>query len=179
MLIEPVDDEQLAPEVKAIFDAVRDQYGLVPNILRTMAHNPELLTAFVPLWAEVYRSPAIGARLRALAALGTAKAQQCTYCMAHMTASARQAGLSEEEIGAIGVDSAAFAAREALVLEVAEELTRDPDGVTDDLRARLRASFDDSEIVNIILAVGMYNLTSRFLKALSIEVEDVLVKGAR
>ncbi|MFD0391942.1 carboxymuconolactone decarboxylase family protein [Streptomyces nogalater] len=78
------------------------EYGFVPNILRAMAHCPDLLQAFVPFWAQVYSSPVIGSRLRALAALGTAKAQECTYCIAHMSASARRAGMDENEIRAIG-----------------------------------------------------------------------------
>lgn len=177
-------DADLPEGLAPLFEAVRAEYGFVPNILRALAHCPDLTSAFVPLWAEVYRSPTIGPRLRALAALGTATTQEsrspgvqeCTYCIAHMSASARRAGIGEMQIGAIG-DAIAVAEvfddGEALVLEVADALTRDPDGVTEDLRARLRARFSEAEIVNIVLAVGMYNLTSRFLKALEIGVEDV------
>lgn len=176
MLIDPVGDASAAPDVHAIFEQVAQEYGFVPNILRTMAHCPDLLTSFVPLWAQIYSSPTIGARLRALSALGTAKAQECNYCVAHMTASAQRAGLDDREILAIGnavAEPDMFDQREALVLELAEALTQDPDGTTDDLRARLKETFTDSEIVNIVLAIGMYNLTSRFLKALSINVEEI------
>lgn len=175
-LVELKNDEQVSEDLGDLFEMVAREYGFVPNILRAMAHCPDMVTAFVPLWAQVYRSPAIGERWRALAALGTAKAQQCTYCVAHMSASARRAGLGEPEIGAVGdavVEKSVFDAKEALILEVAEALTRDPDGVGDDLRSRLREQFGEGEIVNIVLAIGMYNLTSRFLKALSIDVEDV------
>ncbi|WP_239340420.1 carboxymuconolactone decarboxylase family protein [Frankia sp. CiP3] len=164
------------PEVEPIFGAVAEQYGFVPNILRALGLCPDLLAAFVPFWAQVYSSPTIGPRLRALAALGTAKAQDCTYCVAHMTASARRAGVAEQEICAIGnpVDEkAVFDPREALILELADTLTRDADGTTDQMRARLREHFTDSEIVNIVVAIGTYNFTSRVLKSLSIEVEDV------
>ncbi|MFD0391943.1 carboxymuconolactone decarboxylase family protein [Streptomyces nogalater] len=65
---------------------------------------------------------------------------------------------------------------ESLILELADALTKDPDGTTDELRERLRSTFSESEIVNIVLAIGTYNLTSRFLKALSIDVEDVFAE---
>lgn len=178
--VELLEIDTVTPEIAALFGAVEQEYGFVPNILRAMAHCPDLVTAFVPLWAQVYRSPTIGPRLRALAALGTAKAQDCTYCVAHMTASARRAGLVEEEIVTVGDaagERAVFDRPEAVVLELADTLTRDPDGVTEELRERLAAAFRPEEIVNIVLAVGMYNLTSRFLKALSIEVEGT-VAGA-
>jgi uncharacterized peroxidase-related enzyme len=175
-LIDLVEREQASPEVAAMFDLVAAEYGFVPNILRAMAHCPDLLTTFVPFWGQVYHSPTIGARLRALAALGTAKAQECTYCMAHMTASARKAGLAAQEINAVGdraTESQTFTNQETLILSLADVLTRDPDGIGDKLRADIRAEFSDAEIVNIVLAIGMYNLTSRFLKALAVDVEDV------
>lgn len=175
-MVELLDSGDVAPEIVALFETVEKEYGFVPNILRAMAHCPDLVSVFVPLWARVYESPTIGPRLRALAALGTAKAQECNYCVAHMTASARRAGLAEEQIVAVGappVEQSVFDRREALILETADALTRDPDGVTDELRSRLGAEFGPDEIVNIVLAIGMYNLTSRFLKALSIEVESV------
>ncbi|OLR94847.1 carboxymuconolactone decarboxylase family protein [Actinokineospora bangkokensis] len=174
--VELLDDDSVPAPVRQVFDAVRAEYGFVPNILRAMANSPDLLAVFVPLWAQVYRSPAIGPRLRALAALGTAKAQDCTYCVAHMTASARRAGIAEHQIAVVGDlvgARSAFDDREALILETADALTRDPDGVTDELRARLTAEFGAAEVVTIVLAIGMYNLTSRFLKALSIDVEDL------
>ncbi len=175
-LVDLLDKNDAPPEAGAVFDAVAKEYGFVPNILRAMAHCPDLLTTFVPFWGQVYQSLTIGPRLRALAALGTAKAQECTYCMAHMTASARRAGVAEQEICAVGdvvAERNVFDEREALILELADSLTRDPDGTSDEMRARLRGAFSDSEIVNIVLAIGMYNLSSRFLKALSIDVEDV------
>jgi len=180
-LVELLDSDDVPPEVTDVFNAVAKEYGFVPNILRAMAHCPDLLQVFVPLWGQVYTSPAIGPRLRALAALGTAKAQDCTYCVAHMSASARRAGLAGEEIGAVGDASSEqgiFDEREALILELASRLTKDPDGTSDEIRARLRGKFTENEIVNIVLAIGMYNLTSRFLKALDIEVEDIFTTAS-
>ncbi|WP_322770458.1 carboxymuconolactone decarboxylase family protein [Frankia sp. Cr1] len=179
--VELLSEADAPPGVETIFSAVAEQYGFVPNILRALGNCPDLLVTFVPFWAQVYRSPTIGPRLRALAALGTAKAQDCTYCVAHMTASARRAGVIEQEICAIGnpVDEkAVFDPREALILELADTLTRDADGTTDELRARLRDYFTDNEIVNIVVAIGMYNFTSRVLKSLSIEVEDIFTVDA-
>lgn len=175
-LVKLLDSGDTEAGVAEIFELVATEYGFVPNILRAMAHCPDLLTVFVPLWGQVYSSPTIGPRLRALAALGTAKAQDCTYCIAHMSASAQRAGLGGDEIGAVGnaiSERSIFGQREALILELANDLTRDPDGVDDAMRARLKAEFTESEIVNIVLAIGMYNLTSRFLKALDVGVEDI------
>lgn len=180
-MVELLGDDAVPPDVAALFRAVETDYGFVPNILRALANTPQLVAAFLPLWAEVYRSPTIGARLRALAALGTARSLECSYCVAHMTRSGRRAGLVDGELDAIGSATAereTFDPREALILEVAAALTQDPDGVTEDMRARLSAQFAPAEIVNILMAIGLYNLTSRLLKSMQIRVEDVLLVGA-
>ncbi|MEM9489949.1 MAG: carboxymuconolactone decarboxylase family protein, partial [Myxococcota bacterium] len=175
-VVKLLNNDEVTPEVKELLGRVEAEYGFVPNILKAIAHCPELLTTFVPFWATVYRSPTIGAQLRALAALGTAKAQQCDYCLSHMTVSARRAGLSSDQIDAVGPDLAdlgvdLFDEREATLVEYADALTRDPKNVSAELKEKLKSKFSDAELVNITLAIGLYNLTSRFLNGLEVDVE--------
>ncbi|WP_437626763.1 carboxymuconolactone decarboxylase family protein [Sorangium sp. So ce1151] len=175
-------NDEVPPEAQALFARVEAEYGFVPNILKAIAHCPELLTTFVPFWATVYRSPTIGPKLRALAALGTAKAQQCDYCMSHMTVSARRAGYSPEQIQAIdpaGGMSGLFDERETAIVEYADALTLNPKEVPPELKRKLRALFTDAELVNITIAVGLYNLTSRFLNGLEVDVESIFDSGQR
>ncbi|HEU4727128.1 MAG TPA: carboxymuconolactone decarboxylase family protein [Kofleriaceae bacterium] len=172
--------DELPAEVGELFRRVEAEYGFVPNILKAMAHCPELVTTFVPFWATVYRSPTIGSKLRALAALGTASAQRCDYCMSHMTVSARRAGFTAEQIAAIGPgrrSAELFDEREAAVVEYADALTLHPKDVPANLKARLRKLFSDAELVNITVAIALYNLTSRFLNGLEVDVEALFDKA--
>jgi alkylhydroperoxidase family enzyme len=86
-----------------------------------------------------------------------------------------KAGLTGVEIAATTLDNcdALPNEREKLIVEYATTLTKDTNGVTDDLRARLKDQFNDAELVNLTLVIGLYNLTGRFLRSLNIEVEDV------
>lgn len=161
--------------VKRTFNTVELEYGFVPNILKAIGNCPELLTSFVPFWAKIYSSPYLSDRHRALAALGTANTYGCNYCMAHMTQSALRVGLTEEEILATGSDKGLgiLNEKESLIIEFSSSLTKSPEGVNDVLLSKMKESFNDSEIVNLTLIVGLYNLTGRFLKALRIDVEPV------
>jgi uncharacterized peroxidase-related enzyme len=173
--------DEVPSEVRELFRRVEAEYGFVPNILKAMAHCPELVTTFVPFWGTVYRSPTIGSKLRALSALGTASAQKCEYCMAHMTVSARRAGYSPDQIAAVGPGhrmTELFDEREAAVVEYADALTLHPKEVPGELKTKLRKLFSDAELVNITVAVALYNLTSRFLNGLEVDVE-ALFEGAR
>ena len=170
-----VQNVEATGKVEQVFNAVEQQYGFVPNILKAIANCPDLLATFAPFWGAIYTSPVISARDRAIAALATARSHNCNYCVSHMSASAMKAGMSGLEIAATtlaGCD-ALPSERDKLIVEYATTLTKDTGGVTDELRTRLKSEFSDAELVNLTLVIGLYNLTGRFLRALNIEVEDV------
>jgi uncharacterized peroxidase-related enzyme len=172
-----IEKHEAQSDTASILKMVEREYGLVPNILKAIANCPELLSSFVPFWAKLYISPSIGPRYRALAALGTAKAHDCKYCISHMSVSALKVGLTKHEIGAIGLSNSCqvLDEKEQLIVEYASVLTKDSGGVADELLARLKERFNDAELVNLTLLIGLYNLTGRFLKALRIDIEDVMV----
>jgi AhpD family alkylhydroperoxidase len=130
---------------------------------------------FTPFWGRVYESPRIGGKLRAISALGTAHSRRCGYCIAHMSESARRAGINDAELAAIAQGDAnkLLSTRERAALQYATELSGQSGEAHESIRI-LEGHFDDGEIVNITLAVGLYNLTSLFLQSLRIEVDDAL-----
>ncbi|MCV3216581.1 carboxymuconolactone decarboxylase family protein [Plectonema radiosum NIES-515] len=174
--IKLLEKHEVDNEAATILEMVERDYGLVPNILKAIANCPELLTSFVPFWAKLYISPSVGPRYRALAALGTAKAHDCKYCVSHMSASALKVGLTQLEINAIGLPSSneILNEKEQLIVEYAFVLTKDSGGVTDELLGKLKENFNDAELVNLTLLIGLYNLTGRFLKALRIDIEETM-----
>lgn len=174
-VVKLIEKQETQEDVSHIFEMVEKQYGFVPNILKAIANCPDLLKSFVPFWASVYFSPDVGQRYRALAALGTAKTHDCKYCVAHMSASAKKAGLTNAEIEATGsfINHSILTQKEELIIEFASILTKDSGGVSDELLARMKSHFNDSELVNLALIVGVYNLTGRFLKSLRIDIEDI------
>jgi uncharacterized peroxidase-related enzyme len=169
--------------VNSIFNRVQEEYGFVPNILKAIANCPELLESFVPFWSGIYLSSYLPERYRALAALGTANTHGCDYCVAHMSESALKAGLLDDEILSTNVNSNypnVLNEKESLIVRYASVLTENSGGVKDELLSDMKSHFSDSELVNLTLIIGLYNLTGRFLKALKIDVEPTftLVKNA-
>jgi alkylhydroperoxidase family enzyme len=58
--------------------------------------------------------------------------------------------------------------RERLAMEYAEQVTRDSNRVPDSLFERLRAAFNDSEIVELTFLIGLITLLNRFNNALQV-----------
>ena len=72
--------------------------------------------------------------------------------------------------------SSSFSPKEKAALEFAEKLTRKPQDVKDADIATLKKHFNDGEIVELTVLIGLINLTNRFTDPLGIDLEFPAVK---
>ena len=84
-----------------------------------------------------------------------------------------QAGASEAKIAEVtdAATSQLFGASEKAALEYAEAMTFTDRKVTDQLFARVRAHFTETQIVELTAAVALENFRSKFNVALGIEAQ--------
>ena len=61
---------------------------------------------------------------------------------------------------------------EKVTLEYAEQVTKDANGVTDELFERLKQHFNEGEIIELTLSIGMINLLNKFNDALQIRFRE-------
>lgn len=141
------------------------------NIYRAIAHTPDGLRQFMRLGSYILTRSSLDGRLREIAILRTGALNRCRYEVAHHIPIARAAGLSGAEVRAAveGVASA-FGERDAAVLQFATELTRDG-RVSAGTHDALRSLLSERELVDLALTVGYYNLVSRVLNGLEVDLE--------
>jgi alkylhydroperoxidase family enzyme len=84
-----------------------------------------------------------------------------------------QAGASDEKVRAVEAaeKSDLFSEPERAAIAYAEAMTVTGQRVSDALFARVRASFDDPQIVELTAAVALENFRSKFNVALGIEAQ--------
>ena len=90
------------------------------------------------------------------------------YCLhLHMDFGLR-AGLTHKQIDTLRYDPGGgeFTEKEQVVIEYADQVTRDAAGVSDELFARLRSHFDETQVVNLTLIISFLNVFSRYADAL-------------
>jgi len=90
-----------SPEVRAVYDDIMAtrQTGYINNFWKALAHDPATLTR---TWASIKQimSPgALDALTKEMIYVAVSVTNQCGYCIASHTASARKAGLTEEMFG--------------------------------------------------------------------------------
>jgi len=138
---------------------------------RAMAHRPEVLKNFPPLYSAVIGPGSVPRRTKVLVYLACSYANTCRFCVASNLPSARKSGITEDEIRALeSGNDAAFSAEERAAMAYARELTKTAHA--DNTTAELRAHFNDEQIVEITLVIGISNLTNRFNNGLNILPEE-------
>jgi alkylhydroperoxidase family enzyme len=79
MAIRPVEKGDAPEAVRTIYEAVEKNLGRVPNTFKMLAHRPEVLRAFLPLYNAVWAEGPLPQKLKALAAVRTSLLNGCAY----------------------------------------------------------------------------------------------------
>ncbi len=169
-IVSYVSNQDAAEKVKPVFEGMEKKLGVVPNVFRVMAHNPEMLEAFLGLNATLPKTQLNG-KLRELAYIKTSELNGCDYCLHHHRTLGKKAGLNDRQVAetAQGESSSAYDELERDVMRYAEEVTRHIN-VSDELFARLKKKLGDREIVELAMTVGIANFTNRVTETLRMEL---------
>ena len=138
--------------------------------LEAYAHAPRLMLGYGMLEQATAKLDRVEKRVKVLAELKAAALTQCEYCIDIGSQIARRAGVSEQQLLALGHyrDSDEFDELEKLVLDYAVGMSRTPVSVSDQLFSELRSRFDDAQLVELTNVIAVENMRGRFNLALDI-----------
>lgn len=156
------------------FRSARRMYGRPMEPTQVVAHHRPLLLGYgaVSLALDRY-ARTVKRSLKELAMLRAAQLIECEWCLDFGSMLAQKCDVPVEKLRDLAVwrDSPLFDPVERLVLEYAEAMTRTPASVSEELFASLREHFDERQMVELTLTIGLENLYSRTNQALGIESE--------
>lgn len=169
--IEYVDTRNADPRVRPIFEEYEARTGSVPNLIRALARDPELLNALLPLFRHVYGVSRLAPDVKALVMLHVSKANYCPYCWNDHAPTLAQLGYSPEQIEALGealpMDDL-YGDVERAVIRFADEVTRHV-GASKHTYEETKRHFTDEQMVELTALVGTCNLISRLVTTLGVE----------
>jgi len=175
-LVDPLDEEEMAPDLAAEVQFFKGPLGVIPNSVRTMAHRPEIARAFTALNIAVMRSEgAVTAEFKRLLGYLSSFASGCRYCQAHMMLASDRFGATEARMAEIWTfeDSAAFTEAEKAALAFAQAASAVPNAVTPGIEARLKANWQPGEIVEIMGVVALFGYLNRWNDSMGSALEDL------
>jgi uncharacterized peroxidase-related enzyme len=161
----------VAPTQNATLAEIEKKTG-PSNFLRVMAHRPEAMREFVALYGTLMAPGVLERRLKEMIYLAVSAVNECAYCTAHHTRTAREAGISDTEIHEIQVENNQhFSPKEQAALHFARELTRTA-SVGDDLRYRVQELYSNDQFVELTMIVSIANFTNRFNNGLAVPLDE-------
>ncbi len=156
--IQPVRPEDISGPAWRLIDALTKEHGRLSNMLKTMAHAPGILEAYLDFNRE-FEEGALGDVLAMKIALTVAQVEQSEYSLALQAARARSFGMDDAEILSICAGRDPDSKTEC-ALRFARALTlRSGEYPVTDLR---NAGYSDVEIVTIIACVGVNSFINLF-----------------
>jgi alkylhydroperoxidase family enzyme len=141
---------------------------------RAMANSPHAAKAMTGLAMYIRHHSKLDPRLRELAILQVGYLARSPYEYSHHVKLGREAGVSDDDIRAIGEETAGRPTKldplSKAVLRAAREMTSDL-AMSDDSFATLEKALGREQVIDLTLAIAFYNAVVRLLGTLQIDVE--------
>jgi AhpD family alkylhydroperoxidase len=149
---------------------IRLPEGDAPEVVRALSLRPEFAKAVGTYDAAVWNST-LDWRLHELVRMRIAQINECTVCLSWRTPQAVAAGVTDELLSHVhrAHDLDAYTDAERAALDYAAQFCTDSARIDDTLIDRLRAHFDDGEIVELTLVVAKYMAFGRFMQVLGLD----------
>ena len=158
--IQPVQITEAGAKSRQLLERVQKSMGMIPNLLKTMAHSAAALDGYLSLSQAL--SHALTPSLRERIALAVAGVNGCNYCASAHTALGRKTGIGADEL-AENLYGESSDSRTRAVLRFTRLLVEKRGWVSDEELNDIRASgFGDPEIAEIITIVALNLLTNYF-----------------
>jgi uncharacterized peroxidase-related enzyme len=162
-----------------LLEAVKKQFGMVPNLFRVVANSPAALEGYLGLNGALAKGD-LDVRTRERIALAVAEVDGCDYCLsAHSYIAKNLAKLDDVEIEA-SRNGSSHDPKAASAVRFAVKIVRERGHVSDaDLAEARSAGFDDAQLVEIVAHVALNVLTNYVNVVAGTEVDFPAVSPAR
>ena len=172
--LKPIPQADWSDEVQKILQPNVAQ-GSVFNIFKTLAHHPDLLRRWLVFGNHVLFKSTLPPRERELVILRIGWLCEAEYEWAQHVKIGKDAGLTDVEIERIkaGPNARGWNEQDTLLLQATDELRRDA-FISDATWKGLSAHFDTKQLMDVVFAVGQYNLVSMALNTLGVQLDDGL-----
>ncbi|MDZ7675480.1 MAG: carboxymuconolactone decarboxylase family protein [Acidimicrobiales bacterium] len=149
------------------------------NILGTLAHHPELATAYHTFNGHVLFGSTLDLRTREVLVLRVAAVRGCEYEWLQHAVMAIDLGLTPSEIERIGEgpDAEELAPLDAALVRAVDELLADAE-IGDATWTALAAELDQRQLMDLVFTVGAYDALAMAMQSFGIEIDDDLAAHA-
>lgn len=145
--------EQVSPAAQTIFDNLKSQIGMVPNIYATIGYSANALESFLGFQGAQAKGT-FSAKEREAVYLIVSQTNGCAYCQAAHTALGKMNGFTEEETIELRQGRSANERLQAIV-SLAQDITLNRGRASEDnVEAFFAQGFDNEALIDLIALVA-------------------------
>jgi uncharacterized peroxidase-related enzyme len=162
-----VSGDEAPPGLRKTYDAIRSEFGFLPNFMQALGRTPALLDGQMTLHAAALSDGALSARLKEQIGLVVSGLNSSSYCIAVHMEMLRKLGV-EKQFGkklATDYENAPASDKEKVLFRFAAKLTRRPyDFSRKDVEAVYAAGWNEQALFELVMTVAYFN----YINAVSI-----------
>ena len=149
---------------KSVYESFEKQNGSVPEWVKVMAHRPEILKEFTELFKTIMNQGEIENYLKWKIAYVISETLKCKFCVSVTISMLKKLGASEELLTDIKkVEN--LPEKEKEILELVRDITLDGHLDKPEILNKLKEKLSESEMVEIVSVIGLFNYINRFNNA--------------
>jgi len=173
--IEVPTKEQVDVTSQGIFDQLKGQLGMVPNLYATIGYSSNALSSFLAFSGNAGKGVFSNKEIEAIK-LATSQANNCVYCKSAHTAIAKMNGFTDEE--AAQLRTATIADEKLNVLTtLASEVASKAGHVNDEIKERFFAlGYDEKALIEFVSVVISVTFTNYAYALTQVEVDFPVVQ---
>ena len=171
MRVAYVDTKNADPRVRPIFEEYEARTGSVPNLIRALARDPELLESLLPFLRRLFGVSRISPDIKAIVMLHVSRVNYCPYCYHDHAPTLAQLGYSSEQIEALGEalpTDELYGGTERAVIRFADEMTRFVSASKRTFEETNR-HFTEEQMVELTVLAAACNMITRLVMTLEVE----------
>jgi AhpD family alkylhydroperoxidase len=170
-----IEPEDAGPVTRAVYDKAEARFDMVLNIFKISGNAPEIADKMWEIFFEILKDGQVDWVTKELLILKATKMGDCLYCVTQHEAVSSRLGISrEKQADIVGVeyrDSPHYTEAERAILDLCAHVVLDPEAIPAEVWERVRAHYDDGQIVEIVATIGAYLQVSKFGDAMGVELE--------
>ncbi len=172
--IPPVTRETWTPEQQELLQPF-DRDGVIFNVYSTMANHPALFRDWLQFASHVLRRNSLPERDREILILRIGWLCKSEYEWAQHVRIGKTVGLTDADIQHImdGPDAKGVSDHDRLLLQATDELHKDA-FISDATWNALSKTYSKEQMMDLVFAVGEYNLVSMALNSFGVQLDDGL-----
>ncbi len=175
--INPIDPSQAEGKAKTLLDAVQKKYGMVPNLMKTMANSPAVLESYMN-FSQTIGGGSFSPALREQIAVAIAGVNGCDYCASAHTAAGKGAGVAAEELQANLRGFSGEPKVEAALTFAKAVVTKRGWVADEDVENFRTAGYGDGELAEVIALVALNTFSNYFNHVAETEIDFPLVESS-